>query len=199
MNKLYKIMKKIKIRNLILLLFLLMFNTYAWFIYASKVSVGLTASVSSWNVEFVSDAGETVTNIDVVVEKIYPGMDTFEKKVVVHNRGETAVTLSYEIKYLKIMDEVYEVSETTGITSDTIKSKIEQEYPFKIIIEMDDTNLSVENGEGSFTIKIEWPYESGNDELDTTWGNKAYEFYNSYPDEKCIEMKIELVATQQNT
>lgn len=199
MNKLYKIMKKIKIRNLILLLFLLMFNTYAWFIYASKVSVGLTASVSSWNVEFVSDAGETVTNIDVVVKKIYPGMDTFEKKVVVYNRGETAATLSYEIKYLKIMDEVYEVSETTGITSDTIKSKIEQEYPFKIIIEMDDTNLSVENGEGSFTIKIEWPYESGNDELDTTWGNKAYEFYNSYPDEKCIEMKIELVATQQNT
>ncbi len=199
MNKIYKTLKKIKLRNLIILLFLLIFNTYAWFIYASKVSVGLTASVSSWNVEFVSDAGETITNIDVDVERIYPGMETFEKKIEVHNRGETAATLSYEIKYLKIMDEIYEVNEDTGLTSDDIENKVEQEYPFKIIIEKEDAGLAVENGKGSFTIKIEWPYESGNDELDTFWGNKAYEYYELNPNEKSIEMKIELIATQQNT
>ena len=197
MDKICKALKKIKLKNLIILLLLLVFNTYAWFIYASKVSMGITASVSSWNVEFVSDAGETVTNIDVDVERIYPGMETFEKKVEVHNKGETAATLSYEIKSLKIMDDLYETTRDSGLTSDDIENKIEQEYPFKILIEKDDAGLAVENGIGSFTIKVEWPYESGDDELDTTWGNKAYEYYSLNPGEKSIEMKLELVATQQ--
>lgn len=197
MDKICKALKKIKLKNLIILLLLLVFNTYAWFIYASKVSMGITASVSSWNVEFVSDAGETVTNIDVDVERIYPGMETFEKKVEVHNKGETAATLSYEIKSLKIMDDLYETTGDSGLTSDDIENKIEQEYPFKILIEKDDAGLAVENGIGSFTIKVEWPYESGDDELDTTWGNKAYEYYSLNPGEKSIEMKLELVATQQ--
>ena len=197
MDKICKALKKIKLKNLVILLLLLVFNTYAWFIYASKVSMGITASVSSWNVEFVSDAGETVTNIDVDVERIYPGMETFEKKVEVHNKGETAATLSYEIKSLKIMDDLYETTGDSGLTSDDIENKIEQEYPFKILIEKDDAGLAVENGIGSFTIKVEWPYESGDDELDTTWGNKAYEYYSLNPGEKSIEMKLELVATQQ--
>ena len=199
MDKIYKKLKKIKLRNLIILILLLAFNAYAWFIYASKVSVGLTASVSSWDVEFVSDTGEVITNIDVDVERIYPGMETFEKKVEVHNKGQTGATLSYEIRYLKIMDEVYEVTEDSGWTTEDIENKVEQEYPFKIIIEMEDNGLSVENGKGSFNIKIEWPYESGNDELDTIWGNKAYEYYSLHPGEKSIEMKIDLIATQQNT
>lgn len=197
MDKICKALKKIKLKNLVILLLLLVFNTYAWFIYASKVSMRITASVSSWNVEFVSDAGETVTNIDVDVERIYPGMETFEKKVEVHNKGETAATLSYEIKSLKIMDDLYETTGDSGLTSDDIENKIEQEYPFKILIEKDDAGLAVENGIGSFTIKVEWPYESGDDELDTTWGNKAYEYYSLNPGEKSIEMKLELVATQQ--
>ena len=53
MNKFIKILKKIKIRNIIILIVLLMFNTYAWFIYATKVSMNLSVHVSSLNVEFV--------------------------------------------------------------------------------------------------------------------------------------------------
>lgn len=197
MEKLYKTLKKIKLRNLIILLLLLAFNTYAWFIYTSKVSVGLTASVSSWNVEFTTLEGEVTTEMEIDVERIYPGMETFEKIIEVYNRGETGANLSYEIKSLKIMDELYEVTEDSGLTSEDIENKIEQEYPFKIIIEKDESGLSTENGKGTFTIKVEWPYESGNDELDTTWGNKAYEFYSLNPGEKSIQMRIELIATQQ--
>ena len=50
---------------------------------------------------------------------------------------------------------------------------------------------------GSFVIKVEWPFESGNDELDTLWGNKAYEFYSVYPDSNSIEIQLSLIATQQ--
>lgn len=199
MDKICKVLKKIKLKNLIILLLLLVFNTYAWFIYASKVSMGITASVSSWNVEFVSDAGETVTNIDVDIERIYPGMETFEKKVEVYNKGETGATLSYEIRSIKIMDDLYETTGDSALTSDEIQNIIEQKYPFKIIVEKDDTGLSVENGKGSFIIKVVWPYESGNDELDTEWGNKAYEYYSINPGEKSIEIKLELIATQQKS
>ena len=135
MDKICKVLKKIKLKNLIILLLLLVFNTYAWFIYASKVSMGITASVSSWNVEFVSDAGETVTNIDVDIERIYPGMETFEKKVEVYNKGETGATLSYEIRSIKIMDDLYETTGDSALTSDEIQNIIEQKYPFKIIVE----------------------------------------------------------------
>ncbi len=53
MSKVIKVLKKIKLRNLLILIVLLAFNTYAWFVYTTKVSTGLNAHVSAWDVEFV--------------------------------------------------------------------------------------------------------------------------------------------------
>lgn len=78
MKMIVKILKKIKIRNILILL--LIFNTYAWFVYATKVSSSMSVHVSSWNVEFSIGEDETVTNILIKVERVYPGMETFEKK-----------------------------------------------------------------------------------------------------------------------
>ena len=54
------------------------------------------------------------------------------------------------------------------------------------------------NGNGSFKITVEWPFESGNDENDTLWGNKAYEYYSVNPNEQSIALNLTLIATQQN-
>ena len=54
MGKVNRILKKIKIKNLVILICLLAFNTYAWFIYTTKVSLDMTAHVSSWDVDFIS-------------------------------------------------------------------------------------------------------------------------------------------------
>ena len=196
MNKFIKILKKIKLRNIIILILLLMFNTYAWFIYATKVNLDLSVHVSSWNVEFVSADGESITDLVIEVERIYPGMDTFEKNIEVKNKGETAATLSYQIESLKVMDQTFQASDT--LTSEDIENQINEQYPFKITIVKDDTEFLQGTGTGSFNIKIEWPFESGNDELDTYWGNKAYEYYSLHPGEKCIELKLKLIATQQS-
>lgn len=196
MNKFIKILKKIKLRNIIILILLLMFNTYAWFIYATKVNLDLSVHVSSWNVEFVSADGESITDLVIEVERIYPGMDTFEKNIEVKNKGETAATLSYQIESLKVMDQTFQASDT--LTSEDIENQINEQYPFKVTITKDDTEFSQGTGTGSFNIKIEWPFESGNDELDTYWGNKAYEYYSLHPGEKCIELKLKLIATQQS-
>ena len=197
MEKIIKVFKKVKIKNLIILIFLLIFNTYAWFIYATRVSTDLSVHVSSWNVEFVTGEGDITTNIEIVVDRIYPGMETFERTIEVHNKGETKAVLDYEIESLKIMDDTYEVNEETGLTTQDIENKIKTEYPFKINIEKNDNQLEQGSKDGYFKITIEWPFDSGDDEKDTIWGNKAYEYYALNPGEKSIELKLQLIATQQ--
>lgn len=198
MEKIIKVFKKIKIKNLIILIFLLIFNTYAWFIYATKVNTDLSVHVSSWNVEFVTGTGDITTNIEIVVDRIYPGMETFEKTIEVHNKGETEAALSYEIESLKIMDQTFEVSEESGLTTQDIENKIKTEYPFKINIEKSSDELAEGTKDGYFKITVEWPFDSGDDEKDTIWGNKAYEYYALNPGEKCIDLKLKLIATQHN-
>ena len=197
MHKFIKILKKIKIKNMLILILLLMFNTYAWFIYATRVATDITAHVSSWNVEFVGSEGEITTNLLVTIGRIYPGMDRFEKIVEVHNKGETKAVLGYEIEEFKVMGETFTVDETNGPTTQDIVDKMNTEYPFKIKIEKDDTLLSEGTGNGTFTISLEWDFESGDDEADTNWGNRAYEFYSLHPGENSIEIKMTLMATQK--
>ena len=50
MQNVLKIMKKVKLRNIIILILLLVFNAYAWFVYTTKVSLDLSAHVSAWDV-----------------------------------------------------------------------------------------------------------------------------------------------------
>lgn len=197
MNKLVNILKKIKIRNLIILIILLAFNAYAWFIYATRVSLDLSVHVSSWNVEFVSGEEEITTNMEIVVDRIYPGMEDFERIIEVHNKGETPAVLTYEIKSLQIMGETFEVSEESGLTSEDIQNKINTEYPFKIEIITEGNSIIQESEQGNFRILITWPFESGDDELDTYWGNRAYEYYEENPDGEGIVLKLSLTATQQ--
>lgn len=199
MSKFLKIIKKIKLRNLIILVVLLAFNTYAWFIYTTKVSLDLTAHVSAWDVQFVSKEGGITSNMLIEVERVCPGMDNFEKIIEVNNRGEVGATLSYEIESLKIMGNTLEVSETSGLTSEDIENKMKNDYPFKINIEKDDEGLVSGTGDGSFRITVEWPFESGDDAKDTEWGNRAYEYYSLHPGENCIELKLILKATQKNS
>lgn len=194
MEKLVKILKKVKIKNIIILILLFIFNTYAWFIYATRVSSDLSVHISSWNVEFSVGEDETVTNIVIAVERIYPGMEVAENNIVVKNKGEIKAELDYEILSLKVMNESYKVGE--NITTEGLENKIKTEYPFKINISKDDTLLSEGTGEGKFTVAVEWPFESGDDELDTLWGNKAYEYYSENPNAKSIEIELKLIAQQ---
>lgn len=196
MQKVLKILKKVKLRNILILIVLLAFNAYAWFIYTTKVSLDLTAHVSAWDVQFVAKDGGIFSHLDVNVDRVYPGMEDYERIVNVQNKGELNVELSYEINSIRIMDDVYEVNEETGLTSEEIEQKIKNDYPFKINIVKDDSKLLKGEGDGSFKITVTWPYESGDDETDSEWGRKAYEYYQAHPDSDCIELKMTLKATQ---
>ena len=194
MKKIVKIIKTIKIRNIIFLILLLIFNTYAWFIYATRVSTGISAHVSSWNVEFSTGEDETTTNIVIELDRIYPGMETVRKEVSVKNKGEISAKLDYDIIALKVMEEEYKIGE--DMTSEELESKMKSEYPFKVNIVKDDAELLQGIGPGRFSVTIEWPFESGDDELDTLWGSKAYEYYSLNPGAKSVEIEITLIAEQ---
>ena len=197
MKKIFKIIKKIKLRHLIILLFLLMFNTYAWFIYTTKVNTTIDAHVSSWNVEFISKEGGVESNLLVSVDKIYPGMTPFEYDVNVKNEGEMKAKLDYEIRTIRIMDDNYIVSDT--LSSQEIENQIKQKYPFRINIISNDSKMDPKGGTGNFKIIVSWDYESGDDSKDTEYGNKAYQFYKDNPNEKSIEMNLILKAVQVNS
>ena len=62
---------------------------------------------------------------------------------------------------------------------------------------VDKTQLENTNGEGLFIISVEWPYESGDDEADTYWGEKAYEFYQNNPDKSSLHLSLFLIAEQK--
>lgn len=195
MKKILEVFKRIKLKTIILLIVLLAFNSYAWFIYASKVSGSFTAHITSWNVEFQSGEEETVTNINFIVDRIYPGMETYSQTLTVYNKGEMQATLSYEIKSITILENEYQIDEET--TSEDLQNMIQNDFPFHINISVDNTNLSAGNGEAQFNISLEWAFESGEDDIDTYWGEKAYEFYSIHASQPSITMEIEISAIQQ--
>lgn len=189
-----KIFKKIKLRTLIILILLLIANSYAWFIYATKVNMGFNAHVSSWNVNFEIGDSESSTNVIVDVERMYPGMDTFSQTIVAKNNGETRAKLSYRIKSITMLGETSEVSES--LTSEELANRLANDYPFHLTIGVDNHELEAGQGQGTFTITLEWPFESGDDAKDTEWGEKAYEFYATNPGVSSIHLDLEIIAQQ---
>lgn len=190
---LFKIIKKVKLKTIILLIVFLSFNSYAWFIYATKVSSGISAHITSWNVKFRAGEKEVTTNVVFEVDKIYPGMEPQMKTLTAYNVGEMKALLKYNIRTIRILDETYTVSET--FTQDKLIEKL-NEYPFKLTFAIDNTNLDEENGSADFDIKLVWNFESGDDALDTKWGEMAYEYNKNHPSSSSIYVEVDVSATQ---
>ncbi len=193
-DKLKKIIKQITIKRLIILILLLIVNSYAWFLFSTKVSTSLETRVIAWKIQFDADNLSDDNIIEVEVEKIYPGMEDYTQDVQVYNLGDIDATLTYEIISVTVFGDTYTVGD--NITKSELSEKMENEFPFTITIEKTEENLVAESGEGTFTITFSWEFESGNDELDTEWGEKAYEFYQENTDQTSFSMQIKLVAEQ---
>lgn len=191
----FKILKIINLKTMIILILLLLFNSYAWFIYSTKVRAGMTAHVKAWDIVFKVNENEVISNIAINVDNIYPGMQDFEQSITVSNQGDMLANLTYIVQSLKVLEEIYESGET--YTSEDLIDKMSNDYPFKILVEMDDENLYQENGTGSFNVIVEWPFESGDDDLDTYWGEQAYSYHQANPTEPSIYIEVLLSAEQR--
>lgn len=208
-NKIFIILKRsIKLRHLFILSFLFIFNSFAWFIYSTEVSNGLTAHVRSWKVLFANQEGEMVDYIDINIDSIYPGMIDFLEEIKAYNQSEVIAKMSYEIMEATILDQYYltvegaldKKEDPTGITltSALLLEQLEKDYPFKIKVSVSNEQISPSDGEATYQIRVTWPYESGDDAQDTLWGEKAYDFHSKLPDEPSIKLRIKITATQEN-
>lgn len=194
-NLLIRIGRRIRIRHLILLIMLLMLNSYAWFIFSTKVSLGLTAHIASWSIHFTSGDGEQVTYMTFHVDRVFPGMEEARETLNINNSGTEPALLSYDIQYVRVFNNVYEQSETT--TSQALEHMLKTFYPFKFNFVRSSEIIDGLTGAATFDVTLNWAYESGNDELDTNWGRQAYNYYATNPSSPAIEIRMEIQAIQQ--
>ena len=187
--------KRIKPKMILLLAITFSLNTFAWFIYANKVEGGIGAKVKAWNVLFEIDGEELSQNINLTIDDLYPGK-TYTKNITVTNKGDTDADFTFEIVSVNIFGATSKVEEGGSITSDSLVNSLMNDYPFKISLSVTNPIL-VPNSSESFVLSVDWPFDSGNDELDTYWGDKAYTFSQNNPNTPCINIEVKIDATQK--
>ena len=84
-----------------------------------------------------------------------------------------------------------------NLENESLIDYLKTAFPFKIDISASNNIIDI-GGSESVTIRVYWPYESGNDELDTQWGNRAYDYHEANPDSPSITLVLKISATQSN-
>lgn len=179
---------------LIFVVIMLSLNTYAWFIYVTRVDTSITAKVRSWNVMFQVHDNNIANEVVFHLADIYPGMPDYNDFASIVNTGSTAGEVYFKVKKVEILGTVYSDSD---YTSDELVDLLSNNYPFKIDLSL--TNTIVNPGRTElFNIDITWPYESGNDALDTEWGMRAYQYLQRSQTTDCISITAEVRVNQES-
>lgn len=192
--------------RIIFLIVLLVSNTFAWFIYATKIDSDISVHVRAWNVVFEAGENQITDTINLTVDSVYPGMEDFKYEVKAYNRSDVAASLSYQILSARILDQEYisiDEREILGqepqpgdVTSEELKAILANNFPFKITVETSSETIALGDGEETYTFGVLWPFESDDDELDTLWGVNAYKYKESNPDNPSITLNVKVIITQ---
>ena len=199
----------LKSSRLIFIIVLLASNTFAWFIYATKVDSHVSVHVRAWNVIFEAGENEVTNNVNVSVDAIYPGMEDYEYEIKAYNRSEVNATLSYQVLSANILGTEFISSEyrqmlgqeanENDLTSLELEQKLLNDYPFSIAVSTSSDVIALENGIETYTLSVVWPYENNHDDIDTLWGSNAYHFKESHPDDSSITLLIKIIITQSTS
>ncbi len=192
--------------RIILLIVLLAGNTFAWFIYATKINTDVSVHVRAWNVVFESGDTEISNDISIPINNVFPGMEDYEYSITAYNRSEVSASLSYQVLSARIMNQEYvsvEEKRRLGLTineddltSLELEDMLANDFPFSITIDTSSQTISSENGQETFSLSVVWPYESNDDAADTLWGTNAYQYKQSNPDDPSISINIKITITQ---
>ena len=189
-----KILKKVRLKTLFLLAITLASNSFAWFIYTTKVSSNISAKVREWNVTFEANGQAVEKTIEINIDSLYPGMNAYNQTLTAANSGESKAQITYEIVSTNILGDNLV---NYNYRNEDILNYLKNNYPFTI--EISSTNSIIEpNGEENINITVSWPYESGDDEKDTYWGNLAYNYHQANPGKPSIVLVIKISAIQLN-
>ena len=190
-----RVFKRAKLKTLLLLALLFVSNSFAWFVYSTRVQNSVSAYVRAWNIAFEIGTEPSTNYINIDVSDVYPGMATYNRTIRASNNGDTPAVLSYEVLSATIFGTAYEVGE--DLTSEELATMLEEDYPFAIEIDLSTDVIGVGDHNEYYSITVSWPYDSGDDDADTYWGNMAYDYHVSNPQAPSIELEIKITATQQ--
>lgn len=133
-------------------------------------------------------------------------MDNYHYDVKAYNRSEMSATLSYEIIEVRLLNNTMiskqgrayynQPVENDDMESTELESKLNNDYPFSLLISKSNDNIPAENGIEKVNFDLTWPYENNNDELDTEWGINANSYKKSNPNSPTIAIKIKIIITQ---
>ena len=202
MDKRYKKYLKLNIMSLFFAGLSFISITLAWFAYSGLVTAKTEINVKTWSIAFTQDGQPASNNIIIPLTIITPGMETVSETINIKNNGDTDAALSYEITSARILDQTYKANGQKGYLEDMLA----QEYPFHINIGLSDAYANANDGTGEFTVSVSWPLDGGDDDADSSWGNKAHEFQKNeiakaaadpnYQIQPTIKIEISLTAEQ---
>lgn len=203
----WKVIKRqVKPRNLLVLIILLACNSFAWFIYSKEVQSNVDVHVRSWKVVLQDGNSQAVNYINVSIPNAYPGMANFSDQITIYNQGESSAHITYTIMSISIMgvseDSLEKKTENNATltgderTSAQILSSLQSDYPFVINLSVSNSAVAASTGSAVYTTSMTWAYNSGDDEEDTLWGTRAYNFITANPSTSCISLVVKVVITQ---
>ena len=200
---------KLKPSRLVFLIVLVAANTFAWFIYATRVDTNIDVHVKSWNVTFEAGQNEVTNIVNIAVDDIYPGMTNYSYAITAYNRSEVPATLSFTILEARVLFDRYvttegralshEQSQVGDLSSAQLQTKLATDYPFTITLGLSGTSIQQGNGTQTFNIGVVWPYENNHDDIDTYWGTQAHAYKTAYPTNSSITIKVKLTITQASS
>ena len=206
---LLKRLKKIGLFRLIFLIVLIASNTFAWFIYATKIDSTVDVHVRAWNVVLEADNNEISNIINFPVDSIYPGMENFQYQITAYNNSEVSARLVYLLLEANILGTEYvtvegrqndgDPIESGDLTSAALESQLASDYPFSISFDVTSSTIDEETGQEDFTVSIVWPYENNHDNIDTQWGIAAYDFKEDNPTLPSIFIRVKITISQTSS
>jgi hypothetical protein len=66
--------KRIRLSTLLLLAITAASTSFAWFVYATKISTGISAHIETWDIMFTSHDNSISEYIYFTIPNLYPGM-----------------------------------------------------------------------------------------------------------------------------
>lgn len=202
----------VKLRILLLFTVMLIMSAYAWYRLPPTDFSGVRATVETWDIEYNMDGSEIQEEeITIAVEDFQPGMEDFEKTILIRNLGTEHTEISYELTSVKLFGEevLTQLQDNgeimlAGTTVNLFANPVEEKYPFKIFYTYDKKYLqgifvdeeTTPGAMAKITFCASWDYEQGKDSLDTEFGKKAYEYYSdpSNPLEEVLQFTLKITS-----
>ncbi len=173
--------------------------TLAWFAYTNTISSNFNVNLKSWNIKITKNNTEISNSFTIDLDEVYPGMTDFSETYSIKNEGDLNAKIDYNITYFRVFND--EITLNDDITF----YEITRDYPFKLSFEESSRYLP-SGATRNFTVSCTWPLDSGNDQLDTQYGELAFAFQQqeqqhhtqdpSYVVRPGIELKVEIVVSQ---